>query len=209
MKTRRIPPGPKVLWKRPWSLQGKIYTSFNYIHNLLSNFLLILYCSVRNHLTQEAFLIIFTLKWPTDLNHLTIFMSQQEASKIAIARSHIDLPRVFWKTKLSQHDSHAVHFPTVVCKQIFCFALFCREQGLKDTEYRCLFSIGSVRMKSDEDAHALRCFEQALQVARHGNKKFDEADALAMLGKVFWTLYNWTLLRETKNRWYGSKKASN
>ncbi len=39
-------------------------------------------------------------------------------------------------------------------------------------------------MKSDEDAHALRCFEQALQVARHGNKKFDEADALAMLGKV-------------------------
>ena len=40
-------------------------------------------------------------------------------------------------------------------------------------------------MKSDEDAHALRCFEQALQVARHGNKKFDEADALAMLGKVF------------------------
>lgn len=39
-------------------------------------------------------------------------------------------------------------------------------------------------MKSDEDAHALRCFEQALQVARNGNKKFDEADALAMLGKV-------------------------
>lgn len=39
-------------------------------------------------------------------------------------------------------------------------------------------------MKSDADAHALRRFEQALQVARHGNKKFDEADALNMLGKV-------------------------
>ena len=39
-------------------------------------------------------------------------------------------------------------------------------------------------MKSDEDAHALRCFEQALLVARQGGKKFDEADALDMLGKV-------------------------
>ena len=63
-----------------------------------------------------------------------------------------------------------------------------RDQSLKDTEYRCLFSIGSVHMKSDADAHALRRFEQALQVARHGNKKFDEADALNMLGKVLhWT----------------------
>lgn len=68
---------------------------------------------------------------------------------------------------------------------IFNLASFRREQGLKETEYLCLFSIASVRMKSDEDAHALRCFEQALQVARHGNKKFDEADALAMLGKVY------------------------
>ena len=59
-----------------------------------------------------------------------------------------------------------------------------RDQKLKDTEYRCLFSIGSVHMKSDADAHALRRFEQALQVARQGNKKFDEADALNMLGKV-------------------------
>ena len=59
-----------------------------------------------------------------------------------------------------------------------------RGQCLKDTEYRCLFSIGSVHMKSDADAHALRRFEQALQVARHGNKKIDEADALIMLGKV-------------------------
>ena len=66
-----------------------------------------------------------------------------------------------------------------------CFArCLPRDQSLKDTEYRCLFSIGSVHMKSDADAHALRRFEQALQVARHGNKKFDEADALNMLGKV-------------------------
>ena len=39
-------------------------------------------------------------------------------------------------------------------------------------------------MKSDQDAHALRSFEQALLVARQGNNKFDEADALALLGKV-------------------------
>ena len=40
-------------------------------------------------------------------------------------------------------------------------------------------------MQSDEDAHSLRCFEQALLVARQDNKKFDEADALVMLGKVY------------------------
>ena len=39
-------------------------------------------------------------------------------------------------------------------------------------------------MKSNADAHALRSFEQALLVARHGDNKFDEADALNMLGKV-------------------------
>ena len=43
-------------------------------------------------------------------------------------------------------------------------------------------------MRSDEDAYALRCFEQALQVARQGNNKFDEADALHMLGKVSFPL---------------------
>ena len=59
-----------------------------------------------------------------------------------------------------------------------------RDRGLRDTEYRCLLTIGGIRMKSDEDAHALRCLEQALQVARQGNNKFDEADALALLGKV-------------------------
>lgn len=40
-------------------------------------------------------------------------------------------------------------------------------------------------MKSDEEAHALRCFEQALVVARNDNNKFDKADALDMLGKVY------------------------
>ena len=40
-------------------------------------------------------------------------------------------------------------------------------------------------MKCDEDAHSLRCFEQALQVARQDNNKFHEADALDMMGKVF------------------------
>ena len=59
-----------------------------------------------------------------------------------------------------------------------------RDQGLRDTEYRCLLAIGGIQMKSDQDAHALRCFEQALLVARQGNNKFDEADALALLGKV-------------------------
>jgi len=66
----------------------------------------------------------------------------------------------------------------------FCHTYEFREQGLKDTEFLCLISFGGVCMKSDEDARALRCFEQALLVARHANHKFDEADALDMLGKV-------------------------
>ena len=44
-------------------------------------------------------------------------------------------------------------------------------------------------MKSNDDAHALRCFEQALLVARHDNNKFHEADALDMLGKVLISSY--------------------
>ena len=64
-----------------------------------------------------------------------------------------------------------------------------RDQGLRDTEYRCLLSIGSIQMKSNDDAHALRCFEQALLVARHDNNKFHEADALDMLGKVLISSY--------------------
>ncbi|KAL9976144.1 hypothetical protein ACROYT_G013400 [Oculina patagonica] len=85
--------------------------------------------------------------------------------------------------------------------------IIAKEQKLKDTEYLCLFSIGSVRMKSDEDAHALRCFEQALQVARHGNKKFDEADALAMLGKVFLKLGEFSAGRSNLKKAYIINKA--
>ncbi|XP_068698694.1 tonsoku-like protein isoform X1 [Montipora foliosa] len=70
-----------------------------------------------------------------------------------------------------------------------------RDQGLRDTEYRCLLSIGSIQMKSNDDAHALRCFEQALLVARHDNNKFHEADALDMLGKVFLKLGEFSAAR--------------
>jgi len=82
-----------------------------------------------------------------------------------------------------------------------------RDQGLKDTEYRCLLSIGCIQMKSNKDAHALRCFEQALLVARNDNNKFHEADALEMLGKVFLKLGEFSAARHNFRKAYQIIKA--
>ena len=61
-----------------------------------------------------------------------------------------------------------------------------RDQGLKDTEYRCLYSLGEIRAKTGQPACALRSFKEALQVARKNSNKFDEADALEQLGQVLY-----------------------
>ena len=59
-----------------------------------------------------------------------------------------------------------------------------RNQSLKDTEYRCHFSLGEIKLSEGRPAEALQCFERARKVAQHQKKKFDEADTLVQMGQV-------------------------
>ena len=56
--------------------------------------------------------------------------------------------------------------------------------NLKETEYRCHFSLGEIKLDENRPAEALQCFERARKAAQHQGMKFEEADTLVQMGKA-------------------------
>ena len=55
---------------------------------------------------------------------------------------------------------------------------------LKDTEYRCHFSLGEIHLAENRLNEALRSFEHARKVAQHQKLAFEEADTLVQMAQV-------------------------
>ena len=56
--------------------------------------------------------------------------------------------------------------------------------SLKETEYRCHFSIGEIKLSENCPAEALQYFERARKAAQHQGMKFEEADTLVQMGQT-------------------------
>jgi NF-kappa-B inhibitor-like protein 2 len=56
--------------------------------------------------------------------------------------------------------------------------------SLKETEYRCHFSRGEIKLAEKHPAEALQCFERARKAAQHQGMKFEEADTLVQMGQI-------------------------
>ncbi|CAB4035582.1 tonsoku isoform X2, partial [Paramuricea clavata] len=69
------------------------------------------------------------------------------------------------------------------------------KHSLKETEYRCHFSRGEIKLAENHPAEALQCFERARKAAQHQGMKFEEADTLVKWDRSF---FGWVTSKELK-----------
>lgn len=84
-----------------------------------------------------------------------------------------------------------------------------RSQNLKDTEYRCHFSLGEIKLAENHPAEALKYFVQARKVAQHQGRKFDEADTLVQMGQVLLHLGDFKAAKNILKKCFRTMKHEN
>lgn len=79
-------------------------------------------------------------------------------------------------------------------------------QNLKDTEYRCHFSLGEIKIAENLPAQALQCFERARNVAKHQGIKFEEIDTLVQMAKMLLHLGDFKAAKNILKKCYKTTK---
>ncbi|XP_046842371.1 tonsoku-like protein [Xenia sp. Carnegie-2017] len=79
-------------------------------------------------------------------------------------------------------------------------------QNLKDTEYRCHFSLGEIKIAENLPAQALQCFEHARNVAKHQGIKFEEIDTLVQMAKMLLHLGDFKAAKNILKKCYKTTK---
>ena len=81
--------------------------------------------------------------------------------------------------------------------------------SLKETEYRCHFSIGEIKLSENHPAEALQCFERARKTAQHQGMKFEEADTLVQMGQTLLQLGDFKGAKNILKKCYKTMKHGN
>ena len=81
--------------------------------------------------------------------------------------------------------------------------------SLKETEYRCHFSIGEIKLSENHPAEALQCFERARKTAQHQGMKFEEADTLVQMGQALLQLGDFRGAKNILKKCYKTMKHGN
>ena len=80
---------------------------------------------------------------------------------------------------------------------------------LKDTEYRCHFSLGGIRLADNHPAEALQNFERARKVAQHQKMTFEEADTLVQMGQALLQLGDFDRAKNILKKCYKTMRHGN
>ena len=80
---------------------------------------------------------------------------------------------------------------------------------LKDTEYRCHFSLGEIKLADNHPAEALQSFERARKVAQHQKMAFEVADTLVQMGQALLQLGDFSGAKNILKKCFKTMKHGN